>query len=146
MEEGFREFAIKQLKQYAIPPEMICFEVTETAAIANLDEALRFINALRDIGCKFALDDFGSGLSSFGYLKHLPVDYLKIDGEFIKDILNDPIHSAMVEAINQVGHVMNIKTVAEFVEDEATLLHLQEIGIDYAQGYHIDKPSPLSVS
>jgi len=146
MEEGFREFAIKQLKQYAIPPEMICFEVTETAAIANLDEALRFINALREIGCKFALDDFGSGLSSFGYLKHLPVDYLKIDGEFIKDILNDPIHSAMVEAINQVGHVMNIKTVAEFVEDEATLLHLQEIGIDYAQGYHIDKPSPLSVT
>ncbi len=144
MEEGFREFAIKQLEHYAIPPEMICFEVTETAAIANLDEALRFINALRVVGCKFALDDFGSGLSSFGYLKHLPVDYLKIDGEFIKDILNDPIHSAMVEAINQVGHVMNIQTVAEFVENEETLLHLQKIGIDYAQGYHIDKPSELS--
>jgi len=143
MEEGFYEFTTKQLAKYAIPPEMICFEVTETAAIANLDEALRFINALRDIGCKFALDDFGSGLSSFGYLKHLPVDYLKIDGAFIKDILNDPIHSAMVEAINQVGHVMNIKTVAEFVEDEATLLHLQKIGIDYAQGYHIEKPAAL---
>lgn len=143
MEEGFCKFTVKQIKHYAIPPEMICFEVTETAAIANLDEALRFINALREIGCKFALDDFGSGLSSFGYLKHLPVDYLKIDGAFIKDILNDPIHSAMVEAINQVGHVMGIKTVAEFVEDEATLLHLQKIGIDYAQGYHIEKPAPL---
>jgi len=144
MEEGFCEFAAKQLEQYAIPPERICFEVTETATIANLDEALNFINRLRDIGCKFALDDFGSGLSSFGYLKHLPVDYLKIDGEFIKDILNDPIHSAMVEAINQVGHIMNIKTIAEFVEDEATLLHLKKIGIDYAQGYHIDKPTELS--
>jgi len=144
MEEGFCEFAAKQLKQYNIPPEMICFEVTETATIANLDEALNFINKLRAIGCKFALDDFGSGLSSFGYLKHLPVDYLKIDGEFIKDILNDPIHSAIVEAINQVGHIMNIKTVAEFVEDEATLQHLKKIGIDYAQGYHIDKPTKLS--
>ncbi len=143
MEEGFCDFTTKQLAKYAIPPEMICFEVTETAAIANLDEALHFINALRDVGCKFALDDFGSGLSSFGYLKHLPVDYLKIDGAFIKDILNDPIHAAMVEAINQVGHVMGIKTVAEFVEDEATLLHLRKIGIDYAQGYHIEKPSEL---
>ena len=143
MEEGFCEFAIKQLKHYAIPPEMICFEITETAAIANMDEALRFIRALRNIGCKFALDDFGSGLSSFGYLTHLPVDYLKIDGAFIKDILKNPIHSSMVEAINQVGHVMGIKTVAEFVEDEATLLHLRMLGIDYAQGYHIEKPSEL---
>ncbi len=143
MEEGFCEFTTKQLEKYAIPPGMICFEVTETAAIANLDEALRFINALRNVGCKFALDDFGSGLSSFAYLKHLPVDYLKIDGEFIKNITTDPIHSAMVEAINQVGHVMGIKTVAEFVEDEATLLHLQKIGIDYAQGYHIEKPAAL---
>lgn len=143
MEEGFLEFVHKQLDEFSIPPEMICFEVTETSTIANLDEALNFINALRETGCKFALDDFGSGLSSFGYLKNLPVDYLKIDGAFIKDVLKDPIHSAMVEAINQVGHVMGIKTVAEFVEDEATMVHLRKIGIDFAQGYHIDKPSPL---
>ncbi|VAX09376.1 diguanylate cyclase/phosphodiesterase (GGDEF & EAL domains) with PAS/PAC sensor(s) [hydrothermal vent metagenome] len=143
MEEGFLEFIINQLEKFAIPPEIICLEVTETSTIANLDEALSFINALREIGCKFALDDFGSGLSSFGYLKHLPVDYLKIDGSFIKDILQDPIHSAMVEAINQIGHVMGIQTVAEFVEDEATMTRLREMGIDFAQGYHIDKPSPL---
>ncbi len=143
MEEGFLDFVMEQLDHYAVPREMICFEVTETSTIANLDEATRFISALRDAGCKFALDDFGSGLSSFGYLKRLPVDYLKVDGSFIKDILDDPIHCAMVEAINQVGHIMGIRTVAEFVEDEATMKHLGKLGIDYAQGYHIEKPAPL---
>ena len=143
MEEGFLDFVMEQLNHYDVPREMICFEVTETSTIANLDEATKFISVLRDAGCQFALDDFGSGLSSFGYLKHLPVDYLKIDGSFVKDMLNDPIHCSMVEAINQVGHIMGIHTVAEFVEDEPTMERLCELGVDYAQGYHIEKPAPL---
>lgn len=144
VQEGFLEFVLEQMNSRDIPHWLVCFEVTETAAIANLDEARKFIGALRDMGCKFALDDFGSGLSSFGYLKQLPIDYLKIDGSFIRDIMADPIHGAMVEAINRVGHIMGIKTVAEFVEDEKALACLKEIGVDYAQGYHIEKPGPLN--
>lgn len=132
------QFEIKQ-----IPPENFCFEVTETAAIGNLNKAISFISNLKEIGCKFALDDFGSGLSSFSYLKSLPVDYLKIDGIFVKDMINDPIDAAMVESINQVGHIMGIKTIAEFVENAEIMDMLSVLGIDYAQGYHIDKPTPL---
>ncbi|MFC1683920.1 EAL domain-containing protein [Pseudomonadota bacterium] len=144
VQEGFLDFVLEQLNSREIPHWLVCFEVTETAAIANLEEARKFIDALRDMGCKFALDDFGSGLSSFGYLKQLPVDYLKIDGAFIRDIMADPIHGAMVEAINRVGHIMGIQTVAEFVEDGEALACLKEIGVDYAQGYYIEKPGPLN--
>ena len=142
-EQGFLEFLMESIKYYGTPTDLLCFEVTETAAIANLDDAIDFITALKAIGCNFALDDFGSGLSSFAYLKHLPVDFLKIDGAFVKDMLNDPIDHAMVEAINRVGHVMGIETVAEFVEDADILEALREAGVDYAQGYHLDKPHPL---
>ncbi len=142
-EEGFLDFVQTQLREQGVAPEKICFEVTETSAIANMDKAVEFIAALRHLGCKFALDDFGSGLSSFGYLKQLPVDFLKIDGSFIKDILHDPVNCAMVEAIHQVGKIMGIQTVAEFVEDANTMARLRELGIDYAQGYHIEKPGPL---
>ena len=146
VEEGFLSFILNTLETSGVPPAMICFEITETAAIANLDEAVDFINTLKGIGCRFALDDFGSGLSSFGYLKHLPVDYLKIDGAFIKDLSGNLIHRAMVDAINRLGHVMGIQTVAEFVGDEETLEILREIGVDYAQGYYIGKPYVLDSS
>ena len=144
VQEGFLDFVLEQLNSRDIPHWMICFEVTETAAIANLEEAKKFITKLRGMGCKFALDDFGSGLSSFGYLKHLPIDFLKIDGSFIQDIVKDPIHGAMVEAINRVGHIMGVHTVAEFVEDAQILERLKEIGVDYAQGYHIERPGPIN--
>jgi len=132
------------LQRYNIEASTITFEVTETCAISNLTAAIKFIKQLKFLGCKFALDDFGSGLSSFAYLKNLPVDYLKIDGAFVKDILDDPIDAAMVQSINQIGHVMNIKTIAEFVENEQIEKHLARINIDYAQGFGIEKPRPFS--
>ncbi|CAM3829379.1 Cyclic di-GMP phosphodiesterase PdeB [Pseudomonas reidholzensis] len=119
---------------------MICFEITETIAIANLGSAIRFINELKGLGCRFSLDDFCAGMSSFAYLKHLPVDYLKIDGSFVKDMLDDPINRAMVEVINHIGHVMGKRTIAEFVETPLIEQALQEIGVDYAQGYLIERP------
>lgn len=136
-------FITEQLNRAQFRPESICFEVTETTAITNLADASNFIKALKSYGCKFALDDFGSGLSSFGYLKNLPVDFLKIDGIFVKDIVDDPIDYAMVKSINEIGHVMGMKTIAEFVENDAILKKLQEINVDYAQGYGIGRPQPL---
>ncbi|MCB1920947.1 MAG: EAL domain-containing protein [Candidatus Competibacteraceae bacterium] len=122
----------------------ICFEITETAAIANLSSALHFIHTLKDIGCRFALDDFGSGFSSFAYLKKLPVDFLKIDGMFVQDIIEDPVSLAMVNSINEIGHVMGMETIAEFVKDDRVLDKLRTIGVNYAQGYGVGKPQPLS--
>ncbi len=141
--EELLAFIRAQFELKVIPAANICFEITETAAISNLNKAIFFIESLKKLGCKFALDDFGSGLSSFSYLKSLPVDYLKIDGVFVKDIVDDPVDAAMVEAINQVGHIMKIKTIAEFVENGEIMDILRKIGVDYAQGYHIDKPMPL---
>lgn len=142
-DEQLIDFLKQQFQLYQIPPEKICFEITETVAIANLNKAAQLIRELRAMGCRFALDDFGSGMSSLAYLKHLPVDHLKIDGSFIKDIVNDRIAASMVEAINSIGHVMGIKTIAEFVADETILDKVKEIGVDYAQGYAIAPPQPL---
>ncbi len=126
-----------------VPPSIIQFEVTETMAISNLQVANHFIKSVKHYGCGFSLDDFGSGLSSFGYLKNLAVDTLKIDGIFVRDILDDPIDAAMVDSINTIGHVMGLKTIAEFVENEAIAKKLIELGVDYLQGYGIAKPIPI---
>ncbi len=127
-----------------IPLNNVCFEVTETVAISNLAKATDFINELKKYDCQFALDDFGSGLSSFAYLKTLPVNYLKIDGSFVRDISRDEIDRAMVVSIQQVGKAMKLQTIAEHVEDEATLAVLKEIGIDYVQGYHLGRPQAMN--
>ena len=144
-DKGFYDFVVDLFEKTNVPPHKICFEVTETAAIANLSVATQFIVRLKGLGCHFSLDDFGSGFSSFAYLKALPVDYIKIDGIFVKDIDSDPIDYAMVRSINDVGHVMGKKTIAEFVENDAILARLREIGVDYAQGYGIAKPKPIIV-
>ncbi|APA70850.1 EAL domain-containing protein [Janthinobacterium sp. 1_2014MBL_MicDiv] len=141
---GLQDYITEQFVQYAIAPEQICFEITETAIIANLPKAQAFMHKLKALGCRFSLDDFGSGFSSFGYLKALPVDYLKIDGVFVRDIASNAINRAMVKAINEVGHVMGLQTVAEYVEDAATLAIIRDLGIDYAQGYAVGKLRPLT--
>ncbi len=143
-DKEFLRFIIEQLDHRSIVAEKICFEITETAAIANLDSANHFIKILKQRGCRFALDDFGSGLSSFAYLKNLPVDFLKIDGMFVRDIVDDPIALAMVKSINEIGRVMGKQTIAEFVENPLILSELQRLGVDYAQGYGIGQPRPIS--
>lgn len=139
----FLEAIFVNLKQSGISPAKVCFEVTETVAISNLNAAVTFITLLKDVGFRFALDDFGSGLSSFGYLKNLPVDFLKIDGMFVKDMVDDPIDFAMVKSINEIGHVMGMQTIAEFVEDDAIKIVLTHLGVDFAQGYGVGKPQPF---
>ncbi len=143
-EEKFIEFIQEQFSIHQIPPEIICFEITETVAISNLSKAASLIWKLKELGCQFALDDFGSGMSSFAYLKNLPVDYIKIDGNFIKNIADNPIDIAMVEAITKIAHVMGIKTVAEYVESQIVMDKLKELGVDYAQGYYLGKPQPCN--
>ncbi len=142
-DERFLDFVVDQLHQNSIAPENICFEITETAAIANLTHVKRFIATLKAMGCRFALDDFGSGLSSFAYLRNLQVDYLKIDGRFIRDSINDPVDYGMVKIVHQIGDVMNIQTIAEHVEQKNVLTKLKELGVDYAQGFEIAEPAPL---
>ena len=140
-QEGFLDFVINQIKQHKVNAKQLCFEITETAVITNLNKARQFIQALRAIGCKFSLDDFGSGLSSFAYLKNLSVDIIKIDGLFVQAIANNTIDRAMVESINNIGHVMGLQTVAEFAENDAIINMLKEIGVDYAQGYGVAMPA-----
>lgn len=130
-------------KEFDVLPARICFEITETSAIDNLVDAVGFINDIRELGFKFALDDFGVGLSSFSYLKTIPVDYLKIDGSFVKNMLNDKIDRGIVESCNMIAHAAGLETIAEFVEDDETCVALKEIGIDFAQGFGIHKLGPL---
>lgn len=141
--DSLLEFIIEKLDQHPVMPEKICFEITETATIANYEKASHFIKQLKNRGCHFALDDFGSGFSSFAHLKNLKVDYLKIDGMFIRDMLTDPIVFSMVKSINEIGHIAGIKTIAEFVENVTILQKLKEINIDFAQGYAIGPPQPI---
>ena len=137
-------FIQQRLAETGVAAEKLCFEVTETAAIANLVNAQHLLRQLRALGCRFALDDFGSGLSSFAYLKELSLDYLKIDGVFVRDIDRNPQDLAMLQAIQQVGRVLGLKTVAEFVENDAILARLRQIGVDYAQGFGVARPGPLT--
>jgi len=132
------------IERHCIDPGRLCFEVTETAAISNLDNAIDFMNRMKIIGCRFSLDDFGTGLSSYSYLRNLPVDYVKIDGVFVRDLADSPGDYAVVRSINEIGHYMGKKTIAEFVENDEILAQLREIGVDYAQGYGIHRPAPLS--
>jgi diguanylate cyclase (GGDEF)-like protein len=142
-DRGFLDLVVGLLREYETPGQSLCFEITETCAIANHTAAARFMRVLKERGCLFALDDFGTGLSSFHYLKSLPVDYLKIDGSFIRDLTRDQIDVAMVRAINDIAHVLGKQTIAEFVESEEIWRLVEELGIDYAQGYAIGKPRPL---
>ncbi len=143
-DEKFLPFVVDQFQMSGLDATKICFEITETAAIASYAQANRFINALKDLGCMFALDDFGTGLSSFGYLKHFPVDFLKIDGSFVKEILHDPIDREMVRSINEIGHLTGKKTIAEFAENEEIITMLRGMGIDYAQGYGVSEPKRVT--
>ena len=140
---NFVQFIKEELDRHRIPPQLICFEITETVAISNLPQTKLMITQLRELGCRFALDDFGSGMSSFAYLKSLPVDFLKIDGIFIRELLEEPVNSAIIKSFHQVAQMMGIATIAEFVDSEEKLVRLQSLGIDYAQGYWIAKPQPL---
>jgi diguanylate cyclase (GGDEF)-like protein len=142
-DEDLADYICEKLDKYRIAADCICFEITETAAIGNIKSAHRIITRMKTRGCHFSLDDFGTGLSSFSYLRELPVDFLKIDGSFVRTILKDRIAHAMVSSINQIGHVMNLKTIAEFVESDELATQLEHLDIDYLQGYAIAKPSPL---
>lgn len=143
-EDRFLDFVIDELKTQNLPDGAICFEITETAAISNLSRVVHFMQALKKLGCKFSLDDFGSGLSSFTYLKNLPVDYLKIDGQFIRNVVDDTVDESMVKAISDVGHAMGIETIAERVETKQVLEKLGSLGIEFAQGYYIAKPASVA--
>lgn len=142
-QEGMLAWLSRLLREHAIRPGLLCFEITETTAISNLSLAREFIVELKRLGCAFALDDFGSGMSSFSYLRNLAVDYLKIDGAFVVDAAKDPVSRAMVDAINRVGRTIGIRTIAERVEDDATLAAMREIGVDYVQGFGVAYPQPL---
>lgn len=139
-DDKFLPFVIDQFHRSGIDASRVCFEITETAAIASFSQANRFIHSLKQLGCRFALDDFGTGLSSFGYLKHFPVDFLKIDGSFVKEILHDPIDREMVRSINEIGHLTGKQTIAEFAENQDIIDMLRGLGVDYAQGYGIGAP------
>ncbi len=143
-DDSFLEYVVDLFDATGVPCENVSFEVTETAAVANLSRATRFISVLRGMGCSFALDDFGAGLSSFGYLKSLPIDYLKIDGGFVRDMVIDQVDRAMVESINEIGHIMGLKTIGEYAEDEDVVLALQRAGVDFAQGNGIGVPVPFA--
>jgi len=140
----FVHFMVDKIRASGLPTNKLCLEITETAAIGNMSEAILLFTQLKSLGCLIALDDFGSGLSSFGYLKRMPVDIIKIDGMFVRDIADDEMDFAMVKAINELAKKMGKQTVAEFVENEAILNRLDELGVDYAQGYLFGKPQPLA--
>ena len=142
-DERFLDEVKQDLTTLDIDPSIICFEVTETAAISNLAKATEFIDELKALGCCFALDDFGSGLSSFAYLKNLSVDFIRIDGMFVKDIVHDSIDKEMVRSITSIAKAMGKETIAEFVENEEIKQILVEMDVDYIQGYHVEKPRPL---
>ena len=142
-EAAFMDEVVRNLDATGVPAHRIGFEITETAAIADLQSAAKFMGRLRELGCRFYLDDFGSGLSSFGYLQELPVDGVKIDGELIRSALDNPVRREMVSAIHRIARAMNLTTIGESVESEAALTLLRAIGVHYAQGNWVGEPRPL---
>ena len=144
-EPGLAEHILASLERHGVAPERVCFEITETVAVRNLAHVARFIERLRAVGCRFALDDFGAGMSSFGYLKNLPVDIIKIDGSFIRDLLTDPMSHAIVRAVTSIGHERGAQVTAEWVASEEVVQALVAIGVDYGQGFslHVPEPSPF---
>ena len=144
--DGFLDYITQEIESTGIAPNRVLFEITETSAIANLRKAMRFISVLKEMGCLFVLDDFGQGLSSFSYLKSLPLDFIKIDGAFVREMVEDPIQAALVSSIKDIGKVMGLQTIAESVEDAATFEALTQIGVDYVQGYFLDRPQPLTTT
>ncbi|MBX2837259.1 MAG: EAL domain-containing protein, partial [Gammaproteobacteria bacterium] len=143
IDEEFKAFVVDRLTRGDVDPRSLAFEITETAAVDNLNKARVFVDHIRELGSQFALDDFGSGFSTFAYLKQLPIDYLKIDGSLVKNLAQDSVDLEMVRAINEIGHTVGARTIAEFVEDDETLEHLRQMGVDYAQGFGLCKPTPL---
>ncbi|MDH5327074.1 MAG: EAL domain-containing protein [Gammaproteobacteria bacterium] len=143
LSDSFLQYVKDQLQRYAVPYETICFEINETAALAQYGFASEFIREIRKCGCQVALNDFGSGLSSFSYLKSVPVDFIKIDGSFVGHMVEDPMDCAIVEAINEIGHIAGLRTIAKTVDTDSTLLKLKDIGVDYAQGVSVDEPHRL---
>jgi EAL domain-containing protein (putative c-di-GMP-specific phosphodiesterase class I) len=142
--QKFHEKALSILSEYHVDPAQIVFEITETAMVTNLSIVKEFIDAVKNFGCSIALDDFGTGMSSFSFLKNLNVDYIKLDGSFVRDIHKDPINNSMVNAINSVAQVMGKVIIAEFVENEEVSVLLKEMGIGYGQGYYYHRPEPLT--
>ena len=142
-DDGWVDYVLARTRESGIDPQRIQFEITETTAIRQFDRTVRLIQIMKDAGFRFALDDFGNGLSSLGYLKHLPVDYLKIDGGFIKSMSADDVDYSMVSTINHLGHLMGIRTIAECVETEQQLAMLKDIGVDFVQGFYISRPRSL---
>jgi EAL domain-containing protein (putative c-di-GMP-specific phosphodiesterase class I) len=139
-DETFIDFVIDQIEESNVPAECLCFEITETAGVENLSDAAYFINTIKDTGCRFSLDDFGSGMSSYAYLRDLPVDYLKIDGMFIKNIHNSESDYAVVKSITEVAHFMGKRVIAEYVANDKIVNVLNKIGVDFAQGFGIEEP------
>jgi EAL domain-containing protein (putative c-di-GMP-specific phosphodiesterase class I) len=142
--EKFLQFAQDQIARSGIRPDTLCFEITETVAVANMQRAQAFMHTLKKIGCRFSLDDFGTGLSSFAYLKLFPVDTLKIDGSFVRDIATNEVSQSVVAAISEVARVMKLETVAEYVQDEKAMELLRDLGITWGQGYLLGTPEPLA--
>ena len=143
VDEEFSDYFAARLRRSNVPAERLCLEITETSVVRDRTRAQRFIARMRDLGCRFALDDFGTGFCSFGYLQHLDVDYLKIDGSFVRDLDNAGMSEAVVRSITEIAHVLGRQAVAEQAETELQLQHLREIGVDYAQGYVFQRPQPI---
>ena len=141
---SFLDYVMERTRHYEIPPEKLCFEISERTALARLDDAKVFVDSLRRIGCRFALDDFGRGTYSFRYLKELPVDFVKIDGSFVKNMLKDPMDHVMVRSISEIARLSNAATIAEYVETTDLLAELTRLGIDYAQGFAVGRPMPIA--
>lgn len=139
----FHDLLRRRLQNSRVPPDKICFEITETAAIADIDRAIEFIHGIKAMGCRFALDDFGSGLSSFAYLRNLPVDFVKIDGGFVRGMADDPEDFALVRSLNEIGKLLGKQTIAEFAENERVIQKLREVGVDYIQGHGVSQPVPI---